>query len=131
MIIRSQGSGSVLARAIGRDLKGKTNPVRYLIGIALALAGGVQANALDFSGFAVFAGVSVLWLIPDRRIERNITAGTAQPGPWRAGAGIVRGRRNEHPHASLLGALNSGTADFAQPCGEVLASARGHAATVP
>ena len=65
VIIRTEGSESTLARAIGRDLKGKVSPVLYVAGILLAF---VDAR---ISG-AIYLLVALLWLIPDRRIERVV-----------------------------------------------------------
>ena len=62
-IIASQGRASLLAAAIGCDWKGKLSPVLYLAAIPLAFA-----NSWIASGIYVF--VALLWLIPDRRIER-------------------------------------------------------------
>ena len=61
-IIRSQGEGSILAAAIGRDVKGKISPVLYAAGIALAYP-------LRWVALALFVGVALMWLVPDRRIE--------------------------------------------------------------
>jgi uncharacterized membrane protein len=66
-IIRMQGPGSTLAAAVGRDLKGKLSPVFYLTGIALA--------GLDrWLSLAMYVGVALLWLVPDRRVERTMAA---------------------------------------------------------
>jgi uncharacterized membrane protein len=62
-IIASQGENSVLAAAIGKDWKGKISPVLYLAAIPLAFVSVWISNAL-------FIFVALLWLIPDRRIER-------------------------------------------------------------
>jgi uncharacterized membrane protein len=62
-IIVQQGRDSLLATAIGRDWKGKLSPVLYLVAIPLAFVSPWIA-----SGLYVF--VALLWLIPDRRIER-------------------------------------------------------------
>jgi uncharacterized membrane protein len=62
-IIRSQGDESALARAIGRDLKGKVSPLLYLAGIMLAFADARIACA-------IYLLVALLWFIPDRRVER-------------------------------------------------------------
>ena len=62
-IIASQGRDSLLAAAVGRDWKGKLSPILYLIALALSFA-----NAWIASSIYVF--VALLWLIPDRRIER-------------------------------------------------------------
>jgi len=64
-IIRGQGGDSALARAVGRDLKGKISPALYLAGIALAFVDARIAGAL-------YLLVALFWLIPDRRIERLV-----------------------------------------------------------
>ena len=64
-IIHAQGAGSALAKAIGRDVKGKIAPVLYIAGIILAF---VDTWASD----AVYILVAVMWLIPDRRIETTV-----------------------------------------------------------
>jgi uncharacterized membrane protein len=66
-IVRVQGPDSRLATAIGRDLKGKASPVLYITGIALAFANRWLA-------IAVYVIVALMWLIPDRRLERTIAA---------------------------------------------------------
>jgi uncharacterized membrane protein len=67
MIIRDQGETSVVAAAVGRDLKGKLSPAFYVAGIALSFLDSRLA-------VAVFAAVALMWLIPDRRIERGLRA---------------------------------------------------------
>jgi uncharacterized membrane protein len=64
-IIAQQGRDSLLAKAIGSDWKGKLSPVMYLAAIPLAFV-----NSWIASGLYVF--VALLWLIPDRRIERAL-----------------------------------------------------------
>ena len=61
-IIRSQGERSVLAAAIGRDVKGKISPVLYLAGIVLAYP-------LRWLALTLYVVVALMWLVPDRRIE--------------------------------------------------------------
>ena len=63
LIIRAQGANSLLGRAVGRDWKGKISPALYLIGIAVSLVAPSVAGA-------IYAGVAIMWLVPDRRIER-------------------------------------------------------------
>ena len=72
-IVRDQGSGSVVAAAIGSDLKGKLSPLLYVAGIGLSFVS-------RWAAVAVYAGVAVMWLIPDRRLERTIasTDGSSQ-----------------------------------------------------
>jgi len=65
-IIAAEGPGGTLARAVGFDLKGKSSPVLYVLGIAAA--GWVSPLA----GLAIFAIVATMWLVPDRRIERTM-----------------------------------------------------------
>jgi uncharacterized membrane protein len=63
-IIRCQGSASRLAKAVGRDLKGKMSPVLYVAGIVAAWIASPQI------GVAFFVLVALMWLVPDRRLER-------------------------------------------------------------
>jgi uncharacterized membrane protein len=62
-IIASQGENSLLARAVGRDIKGKLSPILYVIAILMAFIQQWVAG-----GIYVF--VALMWLVPDRRIER-------------------------------------------------------------
>jgi uncharacterized membrane protein len=62
VIIRSQGSESVLAAAVGRDMKGKLSALAYALAIPAAFIRPWIAGML-------FVGVAMMWLIPDRRIE--------------------------------------------------------------
>ena len=64
-IIRHQGADSALARALGRDLKGRGSVVLYAAGLLLALVDTRIAGA-------IYVLVAVIWLVPDRRIERAI-----------------------------------------------------------
>jgi uncharacterized membrane protein len=66
VIIRSQGEHSPLARALGRDVKGKLSPLCYLAGTALSF---VDTRIAD----AIYALVALMGLIPDRRIERAVS----------------------------------------------------------
>jgi uncharacterized membrane protein len=63
VIIQEQGRGSPLAKAIGRDLKGKLSAPLYLLGIVLSFMDTELADA-------VYIFVALMWLRPDRRIER-------------------------------------------------------------
>lgn len=65
LIIKSHGKDSVLAKALGRDAKGNLSPVLYVIGIATAF------YSVWISG-AIFILVAIMWLVPDRRIERTL-----------------------------------------------------------
>ena len=64
-IVRVNGADSSLAQALGADLKGKISPVIYIAGIALAFVN-------PWFSIALYVLVALIWLIPDRRIERAI-----------------------------------------------------------
>jgi uncharacterized membrane protein len=61
LIISSQGSDSLLKRAVGKDWKGKSSPMIYLI---------AMLNTFWSPGLAqgLYVLVALLWLVPDRRI---------------------------------------------------------------
>ena len=63
VIIAGQGCDSKLAAAIGRDFKGKLSPVLYAIAVAAALFH-------PWISCGLYVLVALLWLVPDRRIER-------------------------------------------------------------
>ena len=63
LIITSQGDNSVLKRAVGNDWKGKLSPVLYAVAIPLAFW-------WRWAALGLYAFVALLWLIPDRRIEK-------------------------------------------------------------
>ncbi len=65
-ILRSEGPQSVLAMALGRDIKGKLSPLLC----ALAIAGAFLHPAI---ADVLYLVVALIWLIPDRRIERALT----------------------------------------------------------
>ncbi|HVV71193.1 MAG TPA: TMEM175 family protein [Verrucomicrobiae bacterium] len=62
-IIRQQGPDSLLAAAVGRDWKGKLSPVVYFAALPLAFVSPWISSGL-------YVLVALVWLIPDRRIER-------------------------------------------------------------
>ena len=66
-LIRAQGSGSVLREAIGSDWKGKLSTLLYPVGIALTLI-------RPWLGQLMFLAGALVWLVPDRRIERVLAA---------------------------------------------------------
>jgi uncharacterized membrane protein len=65
VIIAEQGCDSKLAAAIGRDLKGKFSPVLYAVAIAAAFY-------QPWISCGIYVFVALMWLIPDRRIERAL-----------------------------------------------------------
>jgi len=64
-MLRVEGPQSTLARAVGRDLKGKGSLAVYAAGIAVAFIEPRGAIAL-------YVAVALMWLIPDRRIEKAL-----------------------------------------------------------
>jgi uncharacterized membrane protein len=71
-LIRVQGNASALAGAIGGDFKGKLSPVIYVVGIGLSF---VSAHV----GEACYVIVALIWLVPDRRIERLFVQASGKP----------------------------------------------------
>ncbi len=67
LIALNGGPDSSLAHAVGRDWKGKLSPVFYLLGIA-------SSFVLPWLAGAIYVAVALLWLVPDRRIERTLHA---------------------------------------------------------
>jgi uncharacterized membrane protein len=67
-IVHQQGKHSVLASALGNDFKGKLSPLLYAAAVALAF---VDA----WLSISIYALVAVMWLIPDRRIEKVLREG--------------------------------------------------------
>jgi uncharacterized membrane protein len=62
-ILRVPGSGDRVRQALGSDLKGKLSPPLYLSGIALAFVE-------PWLALVPYVGVALMWLVPDRRVER-------------------------------------------------------------
>lgn len=73
VIIASQGEGSALQRAVGKDVKGKASAALYVAGIVSAwFIGSTSPGVPTFLAMGCFVAVAVLWLVPDRRMERVI-----------------------------------------------------------
>jgi uncharacterized membrane protein len=73
VLIASQGRDSKLARAMGRDLKGTVSLLLYMVGILVAFG-------QPYVACAMYALVSMIWFIPDRRIERTLKeSGASEP----------------------------------------------------
>ena len=64
-LISLHGQDSALATAIGRDFKGKISPVFYAAAIPLAFV-------KTWVAFALYVLVAIIWLVPDRRIEKTL-----------------------------------------------------------
>ncbi len=68
LLIAAQGPDCALAKAVRGDLKGKASPVLYIAGIAAAWL------FAPLAGVAFFVLTALMWLVPDRRIERAMVA---------------------------------------------------------
>ncbi len=65
VILATEGCDSKLAAALGRDFKGKLSPILYALAIATAFL-------RPWISGLIYVAVALLWLIPDRRIERVV-----------------------------------------------------------
>jgi uncharacterized membrane protein len=65
LLIRHEGADSALARAMGRDVKGKASLVLYALAIAAAFVQPLVSLGL-------YVLVAAIWFIPDRRVERSL-----------------------------------------------------------
>jgi uncharacterized membrane protein len=63
-IVARQGRDSALARALGSDWKGKLSPILYLCAIGLAFLN-------RWIAVGIYIAVALIWLVPDRRLERG------------------------------------------------------------
>jgi uncharacterized membrane protein len=70
ILIRGEGQQSRLRLALGSDVKGKISPLLYCLGIGLSFVD-------RWLGLAVYVAVALIWLVPDRRLERHLTATAA------------------------------------------------------
>jgi uncharacterized membrane protein len=64
-ILRKQGEQSVLAHALGNDIKGRISPLLYAAAIVLAFVN-------PWLSIAIYGLVAAIWLVPDRRIEKAL-----------------------------------------------------------
>ena len=67
VLLRVDGDQSLLRAAIGTDYKGKLSPVLYCLGIGLSFVD-------RWFGVAAYVVVALMWLVPDRRVERTLTS---------------------------------------------------------
>jgi uncharacterized membrane protein len=73
VVVREHGPDSVIAHAIGRDMKGKLSPVIYAAGIGLTFVS-------RWLGLACYVIVALIWLVPDRRLEAHLSSSTSAGG---------------------------------------------------
>jgi len=64
-MMRQPDTGPRLREVVGNDLKGKLSPVIYLAGILLAFVE-------PWLALIPFVVVALIWLVPDRRVERYL-----------------------------------------------------------
>jgi len=64
-LLRIQPAEARLAEAIGPDTKGRISPLIYVLGVAVAFVA-------PWISFALYSVVALLWVVPDRRIERTL-----------------------------------------------------------
>jgi uncharacterized membrane protein len=64
-LVATHGKDSALAKAIGRDFKGKASLAIYVVAVPLAFVSPLIA-------FVLYVAVAVVWIVPDRRIERAV-----------------------------------------------------------
>ena len=72
VIVRSQGPDSPLRRALGSDWKGRLSPVLYVTGI-------VAAFCLIGLAQAMYLVAALIWLVPDKRIEKALVRAERAP----------------------------------------------------
>jgi uncharacterized membrane protein len=72
VIIREEGPDSSLRHAIGNDLKGRISPFLYVAGILSALLIDRAGRVGVWIGIGFYVAVAVLWVVPDRRIDRVV-----------------------------------------------------------
>jgi uncharacterized membrane protein len=66
-LIRAEGDQSRLRAAVRSDLKGKISPLLYCLGIGLTFVD-------RWFGLTMYIVVALIWLVPDRRVERHLAA---------------------------------------------------------
>ena len=71
-IIRAQGRDSILKKAIGRDWRGKLSPALYVVAIIASLR-------YSWISQVIFVATALIWLSPDRRIEKRLAMSQSQP----------------------------------------------------
>jgi uncharacterized membrane protein len=65
VIVRMQGPNSPLKAALGQDFKGRVSPMLYVTGIVLSFWA-------PWAALLCYLVVTLLWLVPDRRIEKMV-----------------------------------------------------------
>lgn len=71
-ILRGPGRTDALSRALGSDIKGRLSPVLYIAGIAAGLMIHTTNGDTSWIAVGIYVVVAIMWLVPDKRIERTI-----------------------------------------------------------
>jgi uncharacterized membrane protein len=66
-LLSTEDEQAILRSAIGADVKGKASPLLYCLAIGLCFVN-------RWLGVAVYVAVALIWLVPDRRVERSLSA---------------------------------------------------------
>lgn len=66
-LVAHHGKSSALAIALGKDYKGIFSLIIYAVAIPLSFVN-------EWIAFSLYIGVAILWFLPDRRIEKSLTA---------------------------------------------------------
>jgi uncharacterized membrane protein len=98
MLVRAEGERSQLRAALGPDVKGKISALLYCLAIAAAFADRWLA-------LAVYVAVALIWLVPDRRVERRLTAAPVEK----------TNRGGAHEVQAVLPAMDEPSADRGGP----------------
>ena len=72
-LIRAEGVGSRLAAALGKDVKSPLSLILYTVGILVGFV-------LPILSLVVYVAVALIWLVPDRRVERFLVHEEEQAG---------------------------------------------------
>jgi uncharacterized membrane protein len=67
-VIAAHGPDSVLKKAVGGDWKGKLSPILYAVAIPMAFVS-------RWVSLGIYVFVALIWLIPDKRIEKTLSLG--------------------------------------------------------
>ena len=65
VLVKHQGKNSTLAKAIGKDIKGKISVIAYAAAIPLAFVN-------EWISMSIYFAVAALWFVPDSRIESTL-----------------------------------------------------------
>jgi uncharacterized membrane protein len=71
-LLHAEGDSSQLRVVLGSDMKGKVSAILYCLGIGLSIVD-------RWLGLSVYVVVALIWLVPDRRLERHLTRTFVSP----------------------------------------------------